>query len=69
MDTNKWRVGDLVRYKNDLKPEKLPAYGIVTSEREGDEFQVFWFDDDGFSYEKYTDQYNCVKNITGSFYV
>jgi hypothetical protein len=69
MDTNKWRVGDLVRYRNDLKPERLPAYGIVASERKEDEYQVFWFDDNGFSTEKWADPYNCVKNISGSFNV
>jgi hypothetical protein len=63
---NKWRVGDLVQYKNELKPERQPAYGIVTSEQNSVEFQVFWFDDSGFSTEKWQDPFNCVKNITGS---
>ena len=63
---NKWHVGDLVLYKNILRPERQPAYGIVISEENSVEFRVFWFDDSGFSTEKWQDPHNCVRNITGS---
>ena len=62
-----WNIGDLIRYKNEYR-DRL-AYGVVVAKLNKNEYQVFWFDDNNHSIEKWEDPHNMVTNITGSYEV
>ena len=62
-----WNIGDLIRYKNEHR-DRL-AYGVVVAKLNKNEYQVFWFDDNNHSTEKWEDPHNMITNITGSYEV